>query len=271
MRNITNITMNNPGEFKLIDKNEIIILPPYQRSQKSAKKRITIKKIKREFCWSKFGAVSVSFRNGKYYCMDGAGRVTVAMDLPSITLIPCMVFYGLSIDDEAASFIDVGMNTIALSWCDRYKAGIVAKDSIFLELQTLAGVAEREIIGSSNKNTIACISELHKRLSDPSLRDQLFDLWDFFIQLFEGSSFDTIVIRGICYLDSHIGGLTEFNKLRIIDIGSEQLLRNIRKKVAIVGGGSIPIYASAIAESHNMRLTYRKIDQSLLLGNKLTS
>src|SRR5689334_6103185 len=79
-------TRDRPGEFAMIDKTKLNVDLSYQR--KTTKSRVD--KIREEWSWIAFGAVSVALRgDGEWFVMDGQHRVLAAMMRDDIKEVPC--------------------------------------------------------------------------------------------------------------------------------------------------------------------------------------
>lgn len=88
----------NGVKFAEIDTDLIVLDPPYQRGEMGNADRIA-----RAWDNRKAGAITVSLRDWKFYCIDGANRVRAAILLGQRT-VNCIVYEDLMIQDEAILF-----------------------------------------------------------------------------------------------------------------------------------------------------------------------
>lgn len=113
------------GREMQINKQELRMDLAYQRCQSADKAR----RIAAEFLWAAFGVVIVSEReNGCYYVIDGGHRVLACMMRPEIKNLPCLVFKGLTKQEEAAAYIYFNKGRKAPTGVQIFKAQVEAKD-----------------------------------------------------------------------------------------------------------------------------------------------
>src|SRR5438067_11762005 len=77
-----------PGRLIELRKTDIRIPHEYQRDL--LKPRAA--KIAREFDWFQFGVLIIAHRNGEYFVVDGEHRLTAALSLEELDLLPCMLY-----------------------------------------------------------------------------------------------------------------------------------------------------------------------------------
>lgn len=88
----------------------------------------TVRKLLREWNNDKCDFLYVSYRDNKFYIIDGQHRYQVAKHL-NITELPCIIFTGLTRCDEALMFAQQQDNVNRLSPYDTFKANITCGDS----------------------------------------------------------------------------------------------------------------------------------------------
>jgi hypothetical protein len=80
---------DEPGKLAYINKNILNVDSSYQRTLRDNTRLF----IARNFSWAAFGVLSVANRSdGSLYVFDGQHRLAAAMERPSITQVPCVVF-----------------------------------------------------------------------------------------------------------------------------------------------------------------------------------
>lgn len=162
--------------LRWIDKNNLLFDRQYQRPQAIDKARA----IASVFSWVAFGAILVSRRiDGMCFIIDGGHRALAAKLRDEISIVPCIVFDGLSQEEEARAFVLVNKSRKPPSGIDIYRAQITAKDSV--ALQTKEVLDRHSIsIGKGAANTIASIIKAQKLQKDGMLDEVLSfieDVW----------------------------------------------------------------------------------------------
>ena len=105
-------------EFQRINTKDLVPHPIAQRDfmQKHAEK------IAREFKWDKYDPISVSFRDGKYWVIDGQHRLyAIKKNAGKDVVVICRVYYGLTEVEEAEMFLRKGITQKKLSINDMFK------------------------------------------------------------------------------------------------------------------------------------------------------
>lgn len=97
------------------------------------------------------GVLKVSYRNGKFYIVDGNHRRCSAL-AAGITTLHCIIYTGLSEADEATIFGQQADSTTPMSPKQKYKAALCAKDPIALAHQNLLDKYGLTIRGLNNKS-----------------------------------------------------------------------------------------------------------------------
>ena len=95
----------------------------YQRSTRAAQ----VKNIVQNFDEAKLGTLTLSKRDGKYYIIDGAHRLSALRTL-QYTHAACEILSGLTHEQEAEYFRTQGVDKRALRPLDLFKAGLIAED-----------------------------------------------------------------------------------------------------------------------------------------------
>ena len=105
-------------EFQRINTKDLVPHPLAQRDFVPSHAA----KIAREFKWDKYDPIMVSFRDGKYWVIDGQHRLAaIRQNAGRDVTIICRVYYGLTEVDEAEMFLRKGVTTKRLSVLDTFK------------------------------------------------------------------------------------------------------------------------------------------------------
>ena len=94
----------------------------------------TIKKLMSEWDNEKCNFLIVSFRDNKFYIIDGQHRYSVAK-AKGIVALPCIIFTGLTQQAEALKFAKQQENVNKLSPYDTFKANIACGDATINEVK----------------------------------------------------------------------------------------------------------------------------------------
>lgn len=121
---------------------EIVILPitkfkidhSYQRINISPK---VVKNIIRKFDWRAFDELSISKRSdGSLYLLDGMHRIEACKQL-SIKKVPCKIFTGLTIQQEA-EICNIKMYARKKTTCaESFKSGLIANDLNYIKIKNI--------------------------------------------------------------------------------------------------------------------------------------
>jgi len=104
----------------------------YQRVTKYAQ----VQSIVKNFDEAKLGTLTVSERDGKYYIIDGAHRLSALRTLQYTHAI-CEILTGLTHEQEADYFRRQGQDKRALRPLDLFKAGLIAEDATCIKIEQI--------------------------------------------------------------------------------------------------------------------------------------
>lgn len=120
------IEFGDKAELRWIETSALMIDRSYQRDILGAG-MANIRRIVREFKWSRFGALLVSDRgNGRFAVIDGQHRSVAALIL-ALPKVPCLVTT-CSIEEEALAFAALNGNITTLHPLQVFQARLVAGD-----------------------------------------------------------------------------------------------------------------------------------------------
>lgn len=111
--------------------SEMVVCDLYQRAPQNK-----INKIAREWDIQQCGMIIVSYRNGKFYIVDGQNRY-LAAGMVGLDALPCQIFENLDIKGEARVFANQNINKSNLSSFDLFKAELVAEDETALAVKAI--------------------------------------------------------------------------------------------------------------------------------------
>ncbi|MFA5323546.1 MAG: hypothetical protein WC373_12820, partial [Smithella sp.] len=190
------------GVFQHLNKNEIQIDRAYQRNQETDRKKLLIGKIIKEFDWRKFGCITVTISNdGSKYCIDGGGRLTAAMQIENIIYIPCIVFHGVSQQEQADIFTSSAVDRINMSQLDKYRAGIVALNPIYLRMKTIIETSGRSISKHLGPSLVSCLEPIYANCKDEYLYETFSRLWLSILIVCDGYGIDSKFVKGLVALN----------------------------------------------------------------------
>lgn len=113
-------------EYKTVNSKSILAEPSYQRPVDFAR----VKKIVANFNPNLVNPIKVSSRDGKYFVFDGQHtlRALVLRNNNKDLLVPCKVYYGMSMEDEARLFSEQNGISRAVSSAQKLQSLYVAGD-----------------------------------------------------------------------------------------------------------------------------------------------
>lgn len=120
--------LNNIGgkNFALIPISSLEIDTGYQRRIKSK-----IKKMIRDWNYELCDVIIVSYRDGKFYVVDGQHRVEAAKQQkvdPDLTYLPCQVLLDMTREEEARRFLALNTSQTSASPHDTWNANLLLND-----------------------------------------------------------------------------------------------------------------------------------------------
>lgn len=113
--------------FQYVD-IDLLHTAKYQRKVK------TVKRLEDTWNIKKCGALTVSFRDGKYWVIDGQHRLEILKKL-GFKSAACDVLLDLSIEEEASLFSTQNENVNTLKASEKMRADLVAKQEYAIKLQ----------------------------------------------------------------------------------------------------------------------------------------
>jgi len=148
--------------------SDLSVEPIYQRDVVWAR----ISYLAKNWRGSDIGIITVSFRDGKYWIVDGQHRYLAALELGlEDTKVLCHVHRDLTVEQEAKLFASLNDQRAPTAY-DRFKAGLVYGDRIAIGVDKATRRHGFFVSSSSARGKISCVAklmELERR--DPELLD----------------------------------------------------------------------------------------------------
>lgn len=118
-------------KFATIPVSEIKIDTGYQRRLREKVNRMVA-----NWDYNLCDVVLVSYRNGKFYVIDGQHRVAAAKRVGA-EFLPCQIVEGLSREEEAARFVALNSGVSPLSQYDTWNANLLCGDPVDTEVKRI--------------------------------------------------------------------------------------------------------------------------------------
>jgi hypothetical protein len=227
---------NLPGEFCLIPKGKLRVDESYQRPVHERH----VRHIAKNWNWVLCGALTVALRETLYYVIDGQQRLTAALRSSSISTLPCMVFQGVGVGQEAQDFLGVNRNRKSLTKADVFHAALAAREPAALLCHRL--MEEQDIVlatWSGQPRSIMAIGTM-MYFAETKHTENLEAMWPLVVQTAAGEQIDSRLLKGIM-------------QLCLINGPGMMLSRVVRRKCELVGQQAL-LKAAAETEVY-----YRKI------------
>lgn len=136
---VTNAYTVGGKKFANIPVSELVIDHSYQRRLRSK-----VRKMITHWDYNLCDAVLVSYRDDKFYVVDGQHRVAAA-NAKEVPFLPCQILEGLSLKDEAARFVEQNTSVSILSPFDTFRANLLLGDPVDTAISDLCKKWELEI------------------------------------------------------------------------------------------------------------------------------
>jgi hypothetical protein len=234
----------------------------YQRKASYAK----VKNIIRSFDWKAFGFIIVNIRDSGNYVIDGQHRI-VAATRKSYKEVPCMVYSGLALSEEAGLFVNCQINRNAIHAFEKYQALLVSGDHTTTRIEFLLqkhGLkSSRGHSDSSTKkrgytNAIGALYSIYNSKGYDKL-DKLLGImvstWKYDDGTFDPDALSNTMLYGMnVFMNKTFGKINEkkfIAKFRKIPAG--KIISMSKKNQAVYGKGIPSNVARAILEEYNFR------------------
>ena len=251
--------VDDPGEFRMIHKDDLHVDPQYQRRTRETKARTFAKK----WSWIACGTLTVSDRNGRIFVIDGGHRLMAARLRSDITELPCRVFKSASMADEADGFLDANGTPRTVSPYVRLKAQILTGDTQAVEVLDLVREVGLSFGDKDTYGSILCVKAFrHAYGLDPATMRDILPLVAGITR--PGKTIDERVITGLHYLEmslrkqgSQHSILSAPWKKTIVALGHDGIKLAAAKAAGYYARGGSKIYAIGIQDALNKGCTNR--------------
>lgn len=241
--------------------------PEYQRGLN--KERVGV--IARNFRWAAFGVLTVSYRDGSYWVVDGQHRLVAAKRVGART-VPCIILPSTTAADEAGLFSDMNKVRGPLRATDVFRAKVTAKDADAL---AIVDACKSRGIAVSTKGThhlrsissVATLEWIYKRGGT----DLLLQVLDIILDSCpsDPEPWRGDMMKGLATLLHVYNG--EFDRNRLVRRFAETPHATLRNKVAYlktISGGTLylpNVWARVLTDFlYNQRLSKGRLDVSRL-------
>lgn len=217
-------------------------------------------KIAKSFSWDKYDPIEVSFRDGKYWIIDGQHRRAAIIERfhGDITVL-CRVFYGMTVEDEAVHFIQQNKGIVTVKLRDILRVKYKTGDPEVTDAVMCARIAGWEQDGftsdyAKGKLTAhSTLMALHKRLP----REQYIDLLKVLYKAWDGDPHGACreILRGMeCFYTTYWGEFDSKVLARKLSQLTPDMIVRDGRSVNTRNRGGIPNgvpYARAILRQYN--------------------
>lgn len=253
--------LDEQGEFRMINKHDLIIPTDHYQRPASEKK---VLRIASSFSWAAFQVISVSDNgNGKYNVIEGGHRTRAALKRDDVYNLPCMVFEMKTIEDEAKAFLEVNVNRAPMSAVDRHHAYIASGDILAIKVENLVRASGRKVEKGAGAHSISCVNELRKCLADDE--DAMMRVWPVICALCEGQKITRDVVIGLFWMERRIeGGVSAPAKARrICHVGLQRIIDGARHGREYHGHPGSSAIADGILKqiNHGLRAKWKIKDE----------
>lgn len=207
-----------PGRLVEMRKADILVPHEYQRHLSESRAQ----RIARNFNWYLFGTLTLSHRNGEYYCLDGMHRHKGAMMNPDVDLLPCMLYDFDGPQHEAEIFTLLQMLRKPLVTKDLHRAELFAAGEFghtARQAQAFIDTLECEAV------PLSTIRTLWRRKPDAFER-----VASLVPELVGAFTLRKDFIEALVYLEDVLGpgdSLAGPHRRRLIDLGYDQLVTSM--------------------------------------------
>lgn len=250
------------GRLEHIDKNDIRIDHTYQRTRVN-KNRVL--HIARNWSWQACGTIGVFRRDdGKYFAYDGQHRILAARKRDDIDVLPCWVFDGVTLAEEAKAFEGINSVRGPMKAVEQFKARVVAEDADALCIKAMLEEWDYEVAPTAGNNRICCIAAVEAvyRRSADSCRRTLCVI----AEMSSGDAFSGTLFKAIAYIDQHMQkhelhpGVTRADVAeKLVSIGPQACETEARRQQSMAGKGGDKVWASGIINAINKGKRTKKI------------
>lgn len=212
---------NQPGMLANVNKNILTVAPEYQRTASPS----LIKSIKDSWDWRAAGVLVVSKRDNQHFVIDGQHRLRAAQSIAEIDKLPCIIFDGLSLSEEAAALAEINSNRKSMSAIDKFRARLLSGDQLASYVNNRIEAMNFRV-AAKGANTFNCIKQLMICASKNKARfDRVLSIAT---KLFKHNQVPRYTFVALEYLDSKISLADEKLAQRILSLSPNMIKASIR-------------------------------------------
>jgi len=166
-------------------------------------------------------ALTVSYRDGKFWVINGKHRLNAAIN-KKIEFLPCRILVGLTEKEEAKIFAAQNDFVVTLKPVDKYKANIVANNEIDVFISDLSNKYGFTVSRSKNAGSLNAITTARRIASKRNGKNVLSWIIEVLSEcgwLFNTNGMEACILDGLSYVFPKCKTRKEMN--RIISVLSE--------------------------------------------------
>lgn len=244
-----------PGTLQMLHKSVLNVDHSYQRNGRDAKAT----RIASKFHWGHFAALVVSRRaDGTYWVIDGQNRKLAADKRADVTMLPCVVFEGMSHVDEASAFLGSNVDRQPVNSLEKFRARLIVGEEPALFVQQLVQQSGR-VISKGDVHCVACLEYLAS-----STREELLRVWPVILELSAGTRISERLVEGLVYIESRLPPGTSLSdrkwRRRLAKLGANQLVERANLNVKVNGTGGAKIWAEGMLGALNSGLQKHRLE-----------
>jgi hypothetical protein len=260
--------LDEPGQFRRIDKNELAIDDSYQREASQQK----INAIASNWSWMACGAIHVAERDGDFYVFDGGHRVLAARKRRDIDELPCLVFGSEGTIGEARGFLSVNTLRRPLKALERFKAQLVVGDKAALLVDELMREHSYRPADTSHPGKVVkCVSTLYLYSQrSPDLFRRMFPL---IVAVCEGDTILEKIVKSLMYIQERLEENGSCHSLlaypwdkKVVSVGRLGIIRACDKAASAYSTGGPKVWAFGVVGALNHRMR-TQLDLEINLGS----
>lgn len=252
---------DRPGDQLWIPKEQLLVDHGYQRTANDKK----IIQIASNWSWVACGSITAARRSedgaGRLYVVDGQHRVLAAQRRSDIRTMPCLVFEIDGVNEEATGFLAANTLRKPLDGVAKFRALVMTGDREALFVKGLVDISGRTVAPNTNAGTIACVTALMAYARRYSR--ELERIWSLLIRLCEGRGFHERIMRGLCFIESHLPEGESITRTRwankIEQIGFDELLNSAARASSFYSRGGDKIWAEGMLQAINKSVRSHKL------------
>lgn len=250
------VPLNKMGELCWVNKHDLFVEHSYQRNVDSSK----AVNIARDFDWIAFGAILVSRREGGLHVMDGQHRLEAALRRDDISVVPCVVFETMAIEEEAKGFIEINTNRKPLPYFDKHRALVVAGDETAIFVQQVIEEFGGHLTSTSTKaGGIKCLKACYLAANESRQSFRTVIAIALELSIADDTFVNERLFGGLLYIHKNMTGGLNDKKLvdRLKQKGAKTLLEGASRACAFYAKGGANVWAEGILNEVNKGLHKR--------------